>query len=48
MHRKRLNKGALAIAFGGGFLIACCCPSGFVIGVLAIVVILLGISFLRC
>ena len=48
MRNRNRNKGVIAIAFGGGFLLACFCPSGFAIGALAIAVVLLGISFLRC
>lgn len=38
------NKGVLAIAFAVGIAISCICPSEFLVGVLAIAVIILGIS----
>lgn len=46
-YRKR-NRGYFAVAFGAGFLLACACPSGLTIAILAIIVILLGISSLWC
>ena len=46
--RHRRNRGAFAVAFGVGFLLACCCPSGLTIAVLSIAVIVLGISCLNC
>lgn len=46
MRRKKVNKGAIAIAFGVGFILACCCPSGLTIAVLAIAVIIMGISLM--
>ena len=48
MRYRKSNKGVIAIAFGGGFLLACYCPSGFALAVLAIAVVLLGIAVLRC
>ena len=41
------NKGALALTFAFGLLISCFCPPKFLVGVLAIWVIILGISCCR-
>ena len=38
------NKGILAIAFAVGIALSCICPSDFLVGVLAIAVIILGLS----
>ena len=47
--RKRcgINKGILAIAFALGIALACICPSEFLVAVLAVAVIVLGISCLK-
>ena len=42
--RSCTNKGVLAIAFAVGIALACICPSDFLVGVLAVAVIILGIS----
>ena len=42
------NKGALAVALGVGLLFACYCPPHILIALLAVVVILLGIAFVKC
>lgn len=39
-----LNKGVLALTFALGLLISCFCPPKFLVAVLAIWVIILGIS----
>ena len=39
-----INKGALALTFALGLLISCFCPPKFLVAVLAIWVIILGIS----
>ncbi len=40
----RFNKGILALTFALGLLISCFCPPRFLVAVLAIWVIVLGIS----
>ena len=44
--RKRCNcnKGALALTFASGLLISCFCPPRFLVAVLAVWVIVLGLS----
>lgn len=42
-----INKGILAIAFALGIALACICPSEFLVAILAIAVIVLGISCLK-
>ncbi len=46
MRRKynNTNKGLIAIVFAIGLLISCFCPPKFLVGILAIWVIILGIS----
>lgn len=46
MRRKsnNTNKGLIAIVFSLGLLISCFCPPKFLVGILAIWVIVLGIS----
>ena len=44
----RFNKGFTAIAFAGGLLISCFCPPRLLVAVLAVWVIVLGISSARC
>ncbi|MEE1239217.1 MAG: hypothetical protein UHO61_04775 [Acutalibacteraceae bacterium] len=48
--RKRfnINKGALGLTFAVGLLISCFCPPKFLVAILAIWVIILGISCWRC
>ncbi len=46
--RCNYNKGILAITFAVGLLISCFCPPRFLIAVLAVWVIILGISGSRC
>ncbi len=41
------NKGLIAIVFALGLLIACFCPTKFLVGILAIWVIILGVSCCR-
>ena len=41
------NKGALALTFAFGLLISCFCPPKFLVAVLAVWVIILGISSCR-
>lgn len=49
MRRHRFNgKGFAAIAFAGGLLISCFCPPKFLIAVLAVWVIILGLSSCKC
>ncbi len=40
----KLNKGIVAITFAVGLLISCFCPPRFLVAVLAIWVIILGLS----
>lgn len=42
--RRHFNKGLLALTFALGLLISCFCPPRFLVAVLAIWVIILGIS----
>ncbi len=44
MRKRGINKGAIAITFAVGLLISCFCPPRFLVAVLAIWVIILGIS----
>lgn len=48
MRKKTVNKGLVAIAFAIGLLVACFASSRLLIAILALTVILLGISFVRC
>lgn len=41
------NKGALALTFALGLLVSCFCPPKFLVAVLAIWVIILGLSACR-
>lgn len=41
------NKGVIALAFALGLLISCFCPPKFLVAVLAVWVIILGISSCR-
>ncbi len=43
-----LNKGLTAIAFAVGLLVSCFCPPRFLVAVLAIWVIILGLSAVKC
>ncbi|MBP3599854.1 MAG: hypothetical protein J6J30_02115 [Clostridia bacterium] len=43
-----LNKGILALTFALGLLISCFCPPKFLVAVLAIWVIILGLSGSKC
>jgi len=48
MKRRRCaNKGLMALAFAVGLLFSCICPPKFLVGVLAIWVIILGASSCR-
>lgn len=40
--------GIIAIAFGVGLLISCVCPAELMVTVLAIAMVLMGISHLKC
>ncbi len=44
---RNINKGLLALTFAFGLLISCFCPPRFLVAVLAIWVIILGISSCR-
>ncbi len=45
---RRINKGALAVTFAIGLLISCFCPPRFLVAVLAVWVIILGLSCSKC
>ena len=45
--RRKVNKGVVAITFAVGLLISCFCPPKFLVAVLAIWVIILGITCQR-
>jgi len=44
---RNFNKGLLALTFACGLLISCFCPPKFLVAVLAIWVIILGVSNCR-
>ena len=44
MHRGRSFRGAFAVAFGVGLIVASCCSDGAVIFILALLIIGLGLS----
>ncbi|MDD4699782.1 MAG: hypothetical protein PHV07_05930 [Oscillospiraceae bacterium] len=48
MYERRFRKGILAAAFGAGLLLACFCPTELLVSLLAIIVICLGLSCVRC
>ncbi len=48
MHKKGANRGIICIAFAVGLILACFCPNEILIAALAIAVIVLGISFVKC
>lgn len=48
MRKRSVNKGLIAIAFAIGLLVSCFGSSRFLIATLAVTVILLGISYVRC
>ena len=48
MRRRCINKGSVAIAFAVGLLVSCFGSSKFLIATLALTVILLGISYVKC
>ena len=48
MGRKNRSKGTVAVAFAAGMIVAFICPEKWLITILAIAVILLGASFLKC
>ena len=48
MCRGKSNKGIIAVAFGGGLLLAGFCPSNALILILTVLVIGLGIYCWRC
>ncbi|MGN1080652.1 MAG: hypothetical protein ACI4QV_01040 [Acutalibacteraceae bacterium] len=41
------KSGLIAIAFGAGLLVSCFCPAEVMVAVLAIALIIVGISYLR-
>lgn len=43
-NRRRYDRGVLCAAFGAGLLLACWCPKSWLIGLLALTVIVLGIA----
>ena len=47
MKRCGFNKGIVAITFAVGLLISCFCPTRFLVAVLAIWVIILGITCIK-
>ncbi len=47
MRRSGFNKGIVAITFALGLMISCFCPPRFLVAVLAIWVIILGISCIK-
>ncbi len=48
MRRRGFNKGVVAVTFAAGLLISCFCPPRFLVAILAIWVIILGISYAKC
>lgn len=48
MRRRSNNKGIISIAFATGLLLSCFCPHEVLIAFLAITVIVLGISCIKC
>lgn len=48
MRRRGFNKGITAVTFASGLLISCFCPLRFLVAVLAVWVIILGISCIKC
>jgi hypothetical protein len=48
MRKRCVNKGFIAIAFAVGLLVSCFGSSRFLIATLALTVILLGISYVKC
>ena len=46
--RCKVNKGVLAITFAAALLVSCFCPPKILVAVLAVWVIILGISGSRC
>lgn len=48
MGGRRSGGGIIAIAFGVGLLISCVCPAELMVTVLAIAIVLLGISHIKC
>ena len=48
MGRRNRSKGTVAVAFAAGMIVAFICPEKWLITILAIAVILLGASFLKC
>lgn len=47
MYRGRSPRGAFAVAFGFGLIVASCCSSSAVIFILALMVIILGLTCAR-
>ena len=47
MRKKHGNKGVVAVAFGAGLIVAFICPERWLITILAVAVILLGVSFIK-
>lgn len=48
MHRRGCNKGVISISFALGLLLSCFCPNEILIAALAVTVIVLGISCVKC
>ena len=48
MYGRRFRKGIIAAAFGVGLLMSCFCPTELLVSLLAIIVICLGLSCVRC
>ena len=44
----RWGGGTVAVAFGVGLLVSCFCPAELMVTVLAIAIVLLGISHVKC
>lgn len=47
MYRGRSFRGAVAVAFGFGLIVASCCSNSTVIFILALMIILLGLTCAR-
>lgn len=46
--RQRANKGLIGATFAAGLIVCCFCPPKLLIAVLAVWVIILGLSYRRC
>lgn len=47
-YRHKGSRGAVAAAFGLGLVLACICPTRFLLMALAILLVLCGIAFIKC